>query len=100
MKDLQTGEITPPLPHDEYQRQFAANVESERREKARAQSAKGRARTAPPRDDDADETDDDGEPTFGGKPLADFEGLSDEEILEIDGIGEGTLRKIRAAQKK
>jgi hypothetical protein len=40
------------------------------------------------------------EPEFHGKPLSFYDDLGDEEITAIDGIGEGTLEKIRAAQKK
>jgi hypothetical protein len=91
MKDLQTGEITPPLPHEEYQEEFQKNVEAERREKAKAGGARGRAKTA---------EEDDDEPEFHGKPLSFYDGKSDEQITKIPGIAEGTLAKIRDAQKK
>jgi hypothetical protein len=95
MKDLQTGEITPPLPHEEYQEQFAEAVEAERREKMKAAGAKSRAKST--RGAKVEEED---EPEFHGKPLSFYDDLGDEEITAIDGIGEGTLEKIRAAQKK
>lgn len=42
---------------------------------------------------------DEPEPQFHGKPLSDFDGMTDEEILDIKGIGQKTLEDIRAAQK-
>lgn len=40
------------------------------------------------------------EPTFGGHPLSEFEGKSDEDILKMEHVGEATLRKVKAAQRK
>jgi hypothetical protein len=94
MKDLQTGEITPPLPHDEYMEEFQKNVEAERREKAKAAKGRGRA-AAPPADDEEEEE----EPEFAGNPLSFYDGKSDEEIDALPGVGEKTLKDIRAAQK-
>lgn len=36
--------------------------------------------------------------TIAGRPLSSYDGMSDEEILEIKGIGIETLKKIRAAE--
>jgi hypothetical protein len=95
MKDLTTGEITPPLPHDEYMEEFQANVEAERREKAKAGGAKSRAKSSR-----AAKVEEEDEPEFHGNPLSFYDNLSAEEVTAIDGIGDGTLEKIRAAQKK
>jgi hypothetical protein len=45
-KDLATGEIAPPLPHDEYTEAWKANAAAEERERAR--NPRGRARTPAP----------------------------------------------------
>lgn len=96
MKNLQTGEITPPLDHEEYQEEFQANVEAERRE--RAKSAKGNGARKPP--SRPAKTEEEPEPEFHGNPLSFYDDLSDEQITSIQGIAEGTLAKIRDAQKK
>jgi hypothetical protein len=92
MKDLQTGEITPPLDHETYTEEFAKRVEAERIQRAKGSGARGRAAAA-------QEEDDDEEPEFHGKPLSFYDGKSDDQITKIPGIAEGTLAKIRAAQK-
>jgi predicted flap endonuclease-1-like 5' DNA nuclease len=91
MKNLTTGEITPPLPHDEYMEEFQKNVEAERKEKADKAKSGARGRTTAVVEE---------EPEFHGKPLRFYDGKSDDDITKIPGIGEGTLEKIRAAQKK
>jgi hypothetical protein len=49
---------------------------------------------------DSDEGDTPDEPLFHGKPLSFYDGKSDQEIIDIKGIGPKTLEEIRAAQKK
>jgi hypothetical protein len=44
------------------------------------------------------ETDADPEPLFHGRPLSDFDGMSDDEILDIKGIGKKALEEIKAAR--
>lgn len=75
-----------PLEHEEWY---------EQQTKLQAAEAKGkRAGKAPARAEDEDE------PEFHGKPLSFFDGKSDEQILKIEGIGPGTLDKIREAQEE
>jgi hypothetical protein len=45
-------------------------------------------------------TGDEDEPTFHGHRLSEFDNLSDEQITNTPGIGDVTLKEIRAAQKK
>jgi len=40
MKNLKTGDITPPLPHDEYTRAFEAKVEEELAKRNKSAAAK------------------------------------------------------------
>ena len=54
----------------------------------------------PDREPDTDNADEGEEPTFHGYPLSEFDGKSDEQILEYDGIGAATLAKIREAQEE
>lgn len=49
-----------------------------------------------------DEPEEDEEPTFGpdARPLSSFEGMSDQDIIDLPGIGRATLKHIREAQGK
>lgn len=84
-----TGEITPPLPHDEYAKNARENAGREARAKARATKGRGKATV-----------EDEDEHTFAGRSLDAYDGMSDDDILDMDGVGEATLHRIKAAQKK
>jgi hypothetical protein len=86
--------------HEEYRKE----IDRRRREEERAVAGgnTGGGRTASPtsaRQSSGGGGDDDDEPTFADKPLSFFDGKSDEQILAVKGVGEHTLREIRAAQK-
>lgn len=56
------------------------------------------AANAPPESEGDGGTED--EPTFGGHPLSAFDGLDDDEILKMEHVGDATLKKVKAAQRK
>lgn len=39
------------------------------------------------------------EPAFAGRPLRFYDGKSDEDVLAVDGVGEATLKDIKAARR-
>lgn len=86
MKNLYTNKLSgPPLAHD---------VWVKRQQELDAQAAEDAAvGDAAEEEEDGDE-----EPTFAGRKLSEFDGMTDEQILDIDGVGAGTLAKIKAAQ--
>jgi hypothetical protein len=88
MKNLTTGEITPPLNHEEYTRQFNERLEAG----AAARANKNQPASAKPS----------AEPHFGGKPLSYYTNKTDEQILKDPNVrvGEKTLKEIRDAQKE
>jgi hypothetical protein len=48
----------------------------------------------------ADDTEGEDETHFVGRPLHEFDGMDDATLLQQDGVGEATAKKIRAAQRK
>jgi hypothetical protein len=46
-----------------------------------------------------DDEDNGGEPTIAGRPLSEYDNRTDEELLEMENVGEATVTKIREAQK-
>lgn len=78
---------------DEQERKLLA---AQGQRKRAADEAAKSARNAPAGEDDENA------PTFGTDhlTLAQLEGKSDEELLQLDGVGDATLAKIRKAQKK
>lgn len=97
MKDITTGEVTPPLPHDEYTRRFQEQAERERRAAARHPRRKAAAPPPPAPEGDEGEGED---PLFAGKPLSAFDGIPDERLEDEEGVGEATAKKIVQARRE